>query len=398
MNEKMKILKMLEDGQITAAEATQLLAALDGKPAPVSSPPPVPQHSVPTPPPVPRSYTEHPGSNNGHSRVATDFSKKFDGFTRDIGPTMHRVIEAVAGRIDDAASRVASAFATDDYHHPTPQTSTPRPKHTPVGAVTTQNIEMLVEVGGYNELSLSGINGEIRIKGYNGDKITAKLSYRTKKPSAKIELVKLGGKYFLKYESDEFHSVGIDAYVPERAFGIIKIDGINTFVDCSSLAATEIHISNSNGILRLDHLRADNVVADSTNGTFTVSNIVAKTATFENINGIMDISEVDVAKLKVANHNFPLAVIMSKFECHMEYEWSVETANGKLNMNLPTLPTLGYHIKAHAAMGEIRLGLTGLQFLINEPSLVEARSVSFDTARHKVKMMAETSNASLNIN
>jgi hypothetical protein len=49
-------------------------------------------------------------------------------------------------------------------------------------------------------------------------------------------------------------------------------------------------------------------------------------------------------------------------------------------------------------MGQIRLGLTGLQFLINDPTLAEARTTTFDSCAKRVKMTVETSNAPLVIN
>jgi hypothetical protein len=67
-------------------------------------------------------------------------------------------------------------------------------------------------------------------------------------------------------------------------------------------------------------------------------------------------------------------------------------------MNLPAAPDLGYSIKARAAMGEIRLGLTGLQYTINDPSMAEARSVQYDMAAKQIRLVVETSNAPLTIN
>jgi len=138
-------------------------------------------------------------------------------------------------------------------------------------------------------------------------------------------------------------------------------------------------------------------VAESSGGAFQVAHISAEIATIENLNGAMDASELDIQKLKLSNYNSPLSIIMSRFNRFTDYTWAVETGNAKLGLNLPTLPDLGYHIKAHAAMSEIRLSLTGLQFLINEPSLVEARSINFDSSAKRVKLAVETSNAPLSI-
>ena len=415
-NEKLMILKMLESGQISADEAARLLQSVDaGAPAP--TPPPQQQaHSRPVPPPPPASTgTRYDGpGNNGRPYSSSpapstmeDLGRKFETFARDMAPKVQKFAESAVSAIAGVTDKVSDAFSTPGSGHTgytapphsgqTHRPAPPPPASTSAGGMTVINIEKLVEAGTHNELSLSGLNGEVRIKGYNGDKITAQLSYRAKRPGAAIELVKLGGKYFLNYESDEFSQVSIDAYVPERAFGVIKVDGINCVVDCSSLAANDMRIVNANGSMSLSGLSAATLTAENSSGRFVVSNIVAKNATVENLNGQLECTEPDVANLKLTNYNSPVSIIMSGFNHHTDYLWNVETGNAKLSMNLPTMPNLGYHIKAHAAMGEIRLGLTGLQFLINEPSLVEARSVSFDHAGKKLKLAAETSNAPLTI-
>lgn len=404
MNEKLRILKMIESGQISAAEAARLLQAVDSG---VGSAPRPPIPPIPHVPPrsEPHSHARHDErSNNGRpsgerSSDWDEIGKKFESFARDVAPKVERFAEVVADKIAVAADRVSDALTSEGAPPPHGQSRAPAPKRpSHSGGFVEKQIEMAVETGGYNELSLTGMNGDVRIKGYNGDKISARLVYRAKKAKANIELVKLGGKYFLKYEPDEFEMVSIDAFVPERAFSVVKIDGMNGQLDASSLSASEMRFSNANGDVSLAGLAAGNFSAESSNGRFFVSNIAAETATIENMNGVMETSELDISKLKLSNYNGLLSVVMTKFARHAEYVWSVETGNAKLDINLPTLPEIGYHIKAHAAMSEIRLGLTGLQYLINEPSLVEARSVSFDRAAKKIKLAVETSNAPLLIN
>ena len=455
-NEKMMILKMLETGKISTEEASRLLSSVDtGVPAPYTPPQPSatpsqpyspPQSSAPQPPPPPYTpsrpstppYTSaapspypsqpttqsqpqphaapsHPytppapsrphtttqgnnqGGHHGHHgteyNVMDDIGRKFEEW----GPKIRKATATVAEKIVGGVDRLSKSISEYSPPPPTSGSYHPRPSAVPASGLTEKNIEMLVEPG-FSELNLSGQNGDVRIKGYNSDKITARVSYKAKRAGAHIDLMKLGNKYFLKYEPDDFESVMIDAYVPERAFSVIRLDGVNANMDCSTMAAGEVAISNANGNLRIANISATNLKAESSNGRFIASSIVAESATLENVNGVMETDEIDVAKLKLNNYNGPLSLLMSNFVQHAEYLWNVETGNAKLNMNLPTLPDLGYHIKAHAAMSEIRLGLTGLQFLIHEPSLVEARSVQFDKASRKVKMTVETSNGPLMIN
>lgn len=404
MNEKLMILKMLENGQINAAEAANLLQSIES-PSRAAAPPTLPPTPKSHPTPRMDSDTSRHGNNgsrSGGGHGLDDLTRKFESFARDMAPKAQKFAESAAGVISGAADKVSKALSEAGSSVPS---AAPQAGHTPRPAApasttggTEQHIEMLVDSSGYNELSLSGLNGEVRVKGYNGDKITAKLTYRKKNSRAAIEMMKLGNKYFLKYEPDDFQSVSIDAYVPERAFSVFKADGLNCTVDCSSLAAGEMQIINANGNTRLSALAATNLTAEGTNGNFIISNVNAASATVENMNGNLETHELDIANLKLTNYNGPLSIIMSGFNRHASYIWNVETGNAKLNMNLPTMPTLGYHIKAHAAMSEIRLGLTGLQFLINESSLVEARSIHFDTAAKQVKLAVETSNAPLTIN
>jgi len=423
-NEKMMILKMLESGKISTEEASRLLQSVDtGAPSPVApaapAAPPTGAYSAPAsshyapnqsppgaaarpaspptpPPPTPRSssHGSQQQAPDGHS-ILDDIGHKFDEW----GPKIRKATATVAEKIAGGVDRLSKSLS--DYSAP-PVTGTggsyrakPSP-HAP-GGLTEKNIEMMVEPG-FSELNLSGQNGDVRIKGYNSDKISARISYKAKRAGAHIELMKLGNKYFLKYEPDDFEIVSVDAYVPESAFSVIRIDGVNANMDCASLSAGEMAIVNANGGLRIAGLSAGNLKAESGNGRFIASNIVADNAVIENVNGVMETDELDVGKLRLNNYNGPLSLLMSNFGRYTDYLWNIETGNAKLSMNLPTLPDLGYHIKAHAAMSEIRLGLTGLQFLIHEASLVEARSVQFDSTTRKVKMTVETSNGLLTIN
>jgi len=424
-NEKLAILKMLEEGKITSADAAQLLQAVEvggTAPAPTPAPYAAPSHHAPPPPPprsVPRHDPHDPRSNSpgGHRPPPAgsgfdDLGRKFESFAKDMEPKLKNFTEAVAEKITQGADMLSKAFAADPHaptshaapapHHGSqsgyrPAAAPPPPRPVAPGGMIEKNVEMAVAPG-FNELALTGINGEIRIKGYNGDKITAKITYKPKRAGTDIDFMKLGNKYQLNYETDDFERVIIDAYVPERAFGVVKIDGLNTHIDVSSLSANDLRVTNANGNLRLSNISAVNLTAESSSGRFIVSNIFAESATFENVNGAVEADELDIAQLKLTNYNGPMSIIMSTFNRHNDYLWAVETGNAKLNMNLPTLPNLGYHIKAHAAMGEIRLGLTGLQFLINDPTLAEARSTQFDMAAKRVKMTVETSNAPLVIN
>ena len=405
-NEKMAILKMLESGKINAAEAARLLSSVETPPVPPPAPP-IP----PVPPPRPVSYDANRGNNSpgpipaplappsGRSieDIAADIGKKAVVFAKDMEPKIQKITETVASKIVGGAERLSRNIS--DAAAPSPQMSGPRPapRTAAPGGVVEKNIEMVL-ADGYNELNLASMNGELRIKGYNGDKITAKLSYKARRANAAIELMKLGGKYYLNYEQDDFEMVSIDAYVPERSFRAVRLENLNGSIDVASIAANDINISNSNGNTKLTGIAAGTLKAESGNGRMALSGIAADKADIENVNGLVEAEETDVAIMRLTNFNGPLSLWVSDFTRYTQYDWTVETGNAKLGMNLPAAPDLGYHIKARAAMGEIRLGLTGLQYLANDPAMAEARSVQFDSAAKQIRLTVETSNGPLTVN
>ncbi|MCL1878606.1 MAG: DUF4097 domain-containing protein [Defluviitaleaceae bacterium] len=394
MNEKMRILKMIEDGKISAAEAADLLASLDGGGGDRPVPPPFRAHDEAA---SSRRDEQQRGSERSlYDSSYRDLGEKFESFARDAAPKVEKFTKAFAEKIVGATDKLSDTFVPEGEHDPQ-RAPSPSPSRKAKNTVEKQ-VELLVEPDGSNELNLTCLNGDVRIRGYNGDKITARITYRANKSGAPIEIKKLGGKYTLHYEPEDFCTVSIDAFVPERAFGVIKVDLMNGNFDVSTLSANEIHFTNANGNTSIAEISAVKFFAEASNGRLSVSKIASDSATIENLNGSTEANDIDIANLKLTNYNAPLSIIMSKFSRHTNYIWNVETGNAKLGINLPSARDVGYHIKAHASMGKIRVGLADLKYVINEPYVVEAQSANLDYAAKKIRLAAETSNAPLLIN
>ena len=429
-NEKMKILKMLEDKKITAEDAAKLLDSISDAPQKASEKRSKPELSedmpdIPSPPKQKpqgskdysysddrsnepgKGYKKSDDSYDGKHKtedLANDLGKKFEAFAREMEPKIKKITETVAEKVAQGADKLHKSLSSESKHTPPPTGSqypggdaAHKTDKKTTSPANEKNFEMIVNEG-YNELSLAGVNGNVRVKGYNGDKLSATVKFKQKRKNASIELMKLGGKYFLKYEDDDYESISIDAYVPERMFDVIKICGVNGNMDISSLAAKDMELSNLNGQTSLSMLGAKTIKGDFTNGRLRINKINADNAIFENLNGSVEAEEIDIATLSLTNYNGGLSCLVSSFDKYNDYIWSLETSNAKLSLNLPTLPDLGYHIKAHTTMGDIKVGLTSMQFIENNQTLVEARSINFDKAEKKVKLALETSNAPLMVN
>ncbi|MCL2352732.1 MAG: DUF4097 family beta strand repeat-containing protein, partial [Firmicutes bacterium] len=352
------------------------------------------------------------GSSGRFEDFTSELGRKFDAIARDMEPKIQRFTDQMAEKTVQLADRLSKSLSADDASRGAPRTSpdVPRASQSPAasaapyasGAASANEKRYELQVSpGYNELSVSGINGNVLIRGYNGDKITAKVFFKAKRgvpASSEVNFMRLGSKYYLNYDEENYERVEIDAYVPESMFNVVNIRGRNGTVDISTLRAERIEIENANGQVKLKELTADAITAECSNGPLSLSRIFAEKAEFETYNGLIDALDLDAAGLKMSNTNGGVTVNISSLTRYADYVWNVETSNGKLTANLPTMPDLGYHIRAHNTLGSVKVGLTGLTYTVNEADAVEAKSLKYDTCPKKARLAFETSNGPLTLN
>jgi len=410
-NEKMMILKMLEEGKISAEDAAKLLATADApRPAAAGQVPPRPASGGYTAPSG-SSYDSAPRSNSPtppkSGSSVEDMGKKFDEIVKKVEPTIKKVTETVVEKTASAADSISKSLSSHGEKRASvapssstyfPQAPKPAaPARFGTGSGTEEMIEILVRQNGA-ELNLSGLNGQVLVKGYNGDKISAKIYTVAKRAGAKAELAVLGNKYYLAYDENDFERVCIDAFVPETMFDSIRIATVNGDISAATLSTTFLQVDNMNGTTEISGIKAQNIAVESNNGALRLADSAAHTAAIENFNGTISISKIDIANFKAATFNGAVDMQIAGFEAYDHYNWHVETSNGKLTMILPSYNTLAYHIKGHAALDNVKLGLVGMNYLRNEKSFVEAKSINYDGAMKKVDMALFTSNAPLVVN
>jgi DUF4097 and DUF4098 domain-containing protein YvlB len=420
-SEKLRILKLLEEGKITADEAARLLdAAAPSSPSgstssgyrtsPASSSASRASSSSSS---STYSSASSYNSNDGRRRstgasaglddFTSELGRKFEAFARDLEPKLHKFSETVAEKTSDLADKISRsleeprrAASTSYSYSSASSTSTPSAAPSSYPGMTEKRFELRV-ASGYNEVNISGLNGDVLLKGYNGDKITARVYVKPKRPNAPIELMQLGSKYFLNYDEDDFDKVCVDAYIPEKLFSVANISTINGVLDLSSLETETISLSNANGPTKLKSMTSGFLKVDCSNGRLTLSAISAKNAQIENFNGIIDALDLDCANLKLVSVTGGITVNISSFSRFSEYIWDVETSNGKMTLNLPSMPDLGYHIKAQTTLGNIKIGLSNLSYISNTSSRAEAKSFNYSSCRRTAKFALQTSNGPLQI-
>ncbi|MDR2166695.1 MAG: DUF4097 domain-containing protein [Clostridiales bacterium] len=399
-SEKMMILKMLEEGKINADEASRLLAAGEdrGQRSEVrAAPPPVrPPASggVPASQRVPGAPTESAIDSMG---------RKIGAFVKEMEPKVKKVAGVVVEKTASAAESISKslsgrASAEKPMAYSAGQTAGyAAPKAKAAAGGIEDVVEIKVEQPG-GELNLTGLNGQVLVKGYNGDKISAKIYTVAKRAGARVSLATLGNKYYLSFDENDFERVCIDAFVPESMFDNIKVATVNGDLSLSTVSANFVFVENIGGSTEVVGVNARQLSVESNNGVLSLKDTTAERGHVENFNGPININKIDIADLKATTFNGGIDMQIAAFAAYDSYKWYVETSNGKLFVVLPTYATLGYHIKAHAALDAVKLGLVSMNYLRNDRSFVEAKSANFDSSLKQVEMELATSNAPLIIN
>jgi len=390
--EKMMILKMLEEGKITAEEASRLLESGASSPAQTPKPASTPKGSY-----IPGSQTPPKSTES----TVDSMGRKIDAFVKEMEPKIKKATKVVVEKTAGAAESISKSLSSHGSRPSAPIASPQVPKAPPKPTGSTSGIEEMVEIfvtEKNGELNLTGLNGQVLVKGYNGDKISAKIFTVAKRQGAKAVLAVLGNKYYLSYDENDFERVCIDAFVPEAMFSNIKVSTINGDISLSTITTSGVQTECINGSMEIVGVKAETMTAEANNGTLTIKETTANTAQIENFNGNISVNKIDIANLKANTFNGAIDMQIAAFANHDNYKWNIETGNGKLTVILPTYATLGYHIKAHAALDTVKLGLTSMNYIRNEKSFAEAKSANYDSSLKKVELDLATSNAPLIIN
>ncbi|MDR2940617.1 MAG: DUF4097 domain-containing protein [Clostridiales bacterium] len=397
-SDKMMILKMLEEKKISADEAARLLDSLN-KGTPRSR--------------VYNSTRPASGNDNSNSSTSTsspsqpieeftsDIAKKFDDLAKELEPKIQNLTKVIVQKTAGAADRLSKTLqtyqATERYKAEPVKPTAHKVEPKAFGAGKEKSYEMVVSGGG-NQLNLTSLNGDIYIRGYNGDKITLKVFYKSRNNSEDIEFIKLSNKYLLNYNEDDFESVSIDMFLPEKLFSNIILDTNTGKAVVSTVECEYLVMTNLNGATQLSDVTAHNIKIDCNNNELKLENVKGATAKIENYNGAVILTNLDLQKIKIDSFNCSITANIENFNKYSEYVWEVEASNGKINLNLPSSKDIGYYLNARTSLNNVKIGIVGLSYLANSGNFIEARSIDYEKVPKRVLLRMETSNAPIVIN
>lgn len=432
--ERLIILKMLEEGKIGADEASKLLAAIkeDDKDSSIEIPSTPVDSSRPTTSydstePIPNNKNAKQPKSGGSSinfdelgrsigSISMDMAKKAGIFAKEMAPKLQSITETLVEKTVSVTDKISKSLATPpapprpaspeaERTPPTPRPHVPRtpaprpmPSKVPVskGRQKEKSCEIPVTGSSLSELYITSKNGFVYIKGYNGDKITAKLSYTS--VSDNINLTQSGDRYYLDYDEAEFNNISIEAFVPEKLFNRIQISAINSKVSLDGIGSNEIVVDTEAAGIILKNIGSNYIRAVTDKGEVILENIASSSLEVITANAKIDANSLDVHKLKLETDNAPIVYKLFALKNYTDYNFRISTSNAGMKLNLPISEDIGYDIKAITSLNNVSAGITNLRYTENTSNYIKAKTSNFDMAHKKVIIDIDTSNAPITIN
>ena len=298
--ERMMILKMLQEGRINSDEAAKLLEALDvnekkasagpGGPGPGYEPPRFHHHQRP------QYYDEVARVRERINEWRRDFTKNYsqkdfdkmvDDFTVKAEKVGKEVASATAGMVDKMVDFMGSFVDT--------------------GAFNIFGSCVLVEktyeapaVEG-TSLELQGTNAPITIKKHAEDKILIKAKIRTPQANAD-DVLAFGtndGNVSLKLaKSDIFNlSVAYEVFVPAIKFNKLILETKNSKINVEDTVSEEFTCVTKNAAVDLTGVTSSKITVDTKNAKVVVNYLIGKEISLSTKNAIIDMKNIRAEKL-----------------------------------------------------------------------------------------------------
>ncbi len=340
-DERLMILQMVADKKITAAEAAELLKALDHRePEPAKGPQALkkpPFRSRPTPPPVPPVLS-------------------------GLGSFIENVVEKVTGSF-------ASAFEPR-YEFPTELT----------GEFTGDVVPIRIVTG----------NGRVVVRAWDEPGYKASILAKAAGANEDEARTRANSAYTVKAGAD-----GFELEVKHWDWG-------DTAVHVTLLVPRgktyRLDARTGNGSVELEGLSMIETQLDSGNGKIFVRGGSADRVTLRTGVGSVDI-EADVANLDAQTGSGSLHIMPTGSRPQL---LQLNTGNGSVHVQTVKVGAgAGFKVEVHTGLGGVNLGLPSLTFdsdVRSSPSKsVRARTVNFETASVPVTIIASTGMGSVTI-
>ena len=399
--ERMMILKMLQEGRINSEEAAKLLEALETKQAPSHSghrsegfrAPKPPQHNYYDEVAKVRERINEWRRDLSKNYNQNDFDKLVDEFSEKAEKFGKNVATAAFGAADKVVDFIGSIVDTGAFNI--------------FGSFATVEKTFEAEVAEGTSLELQATNGPIIVKKHQEGKILVKAKIRSSQANAEnaIAFLNNNGTVSVKLANpDTFNlSVSYEVFVPAVKLNKLVLETKNGKINVEDTLSEEFVSVTKNGAIDLTGVNGSKVTADTKNAKITVSYLIGKDININTQNAAIDIKNLKTGKAIVSSTNGKITLEnLQNLENTANIELILKTKNADIKANMNDSEDKGYKVAARTSNAGINLLVPNLLYR-NAPKTegfarqVEAETENYSTATQKVNIYAETQNGYIEV-
>lgn len=397
--ERMMILKMLQEGRINSEEAAKLLEALEAKQAPQNAG--FKGFNIPKPPPH-NYYDEvtrvRERINDWRKELSknynqSDFDKMVDEFSAKAEKFGKSVATAAFGVADKVVDFVGSIVDTGAFNI--------------FGSCVTVEKDFEAAAAEGMNLQLQATNGQIVVKKHQEDRILIKAKIRTPEANAEDAIVfsNENGTVSVKLAKPDTYnlSVAYEVLVPVVKFNQIALETKNSKIYVEDTLSEEFVSVTKNAAIDLTGVNSSKIAVETKNAKVAVNYMIGRDINIGTTNSVIDIKNLKAEKLNAADMNGKILLDnVQSYDGTSTVELNLKTKNADIKVNMNDTEENGYKVKAQTSNGGINLLIPNLLYR-NVPRYegvsrqAEAETENYASAAQKVNINAETTNGYIEV-
>ncbi|RCX18265.1 DUF4097 and DUF4098 domain-containing protein YvlB [Anaerobacterium chartisolvens] len=393
--EKLLILKMLEEGKITSEEAAKLISALEGGGRQTAGESSFKQQQKQP------SFHEEAAKlrdkihdwkkdfKNNYSQK--DFDNMVDEFSTKAEKLGKNLASTTFGFVDKMVDFVGSFVDTNLFNF--------------FGSFPTVEKDFEVVAAEGMELNIEGINGYITVKKHTDSKIVIKSKIKSPVNSTDdiLDFKDSGGSISLRPSRSGNISISHEIFLPALKFDKIRLETSNGRIYAEDSLSRVFESVTKNSHIELMGVNSDRISASTKNAKVQVNYIIGRDISINTNNAVIDIKHIKGQDVKAVTTNGKISVEnVQNHESCPELAMSLKTTNAGIKVNMNDMDSRGYKIKAQTTNGGINLLIPEMTYHnINKQgvggSFVEAESSGYGSYAEKIFINAETSNGYIEV-
>ena len=413
MEEKLLILKMLQEGKITAEDAVKLLEALESKAtSTASSGSKINELKDELTAKLNEMKIDEKFNKFGEkaSKIAETLGERAGKLAEQLGENINpekignntekfteeftKRMESLGQDIAESASKFADTFASqlDGLF----ESSYEKYRYS-----SNYTYPMAEDVNIYLKTS----NFSIKISPSDSNDMKVNIYANSNVPQLSIDeyfkVITEGGNFRLSSEFPGRTRGRMELQVP-KGVNVLSLSTDNAKCEINGIASRLLNCSTSNGRVVLSGCSAEEIEILTDNEKVVFNEVTARIANIRTSNSKISIENSHLDNIDAKTSNAAILADANRKGDSLNSNYIFNTSNGKIDIGLTASEGYEHMVDARTTMGSIDVNLANLTYAMDKKSIgmqssAEVKSENFDTSSNKIIIRAVTTNAPINV-